>query len=63
MEPKERSVNPGISGNMPSNQLSNLLGGKAEPVSPEIAAEHAANRIIQAVRELEKVGRKLSDNT
>lgn len=36
---------------MPRDILADLIGTRSEPVAPEIAADRAAKRIIQAVRD------------
>ena len=54
MHPKTKSKRPVVDGYVPGNVLADLLNRKSKPVTPELAAERAANRIIQAVKEREK---------
>lgn len=54
MEQETEGKSPAVGSEVPSNAVRDLLGGKSEPITPEIAAERAASRIIQAVRERER---------
>ena len=54
MEQKPEGDRAVLGGDVPSNAVRDLLGGDPEPITPEIAAERAASRIIQAVRERER---------
>ena len=63
MGPTMKDERTGVSRQTSSNSLSDLLGDRSEPVTPEIAAEQAANRIIQAVRERERDRSKVDEST
>lgn len=62
MDPREKGERTVDSGQTSSSALRDLLGGRSEPITPEVAAEHAASRIIQAVREREKDRSRRDDN-
>lgn len=61
MHAKTKGERPVISGYVPSGVLADLLEGNSEPVSPEVAAERAASRIIQALRDREDKETKKRD--
>lgn len=63
MSAQAKSSSPVVSGYVPSNVLMNVLGSKVELVTPEVAAEHAASRIIQTVKQREEKECKVDDNT
>ena len=62
MEPRTKDVRPGVSGPASVNSVRDLLGGSSERVTPEVAAEQAATRIIQAVRKRENDSSKVDEN-
>ena len=54
MHPRLKDERPIVRGRAPSNTLGDSARQRTEPVAPEVAAERAANRIIQAVRKREE---------
>ena len=62
MQAKAKGRHPLVSGYVPRDVLAGLVKGTPRPVAPEIAAERAASRIIQALREGERNDLKKTDD-
>ena len=62
MQAKTKGKHPVVSGFVPNHVLADLVEGSPRPVPPEIAAERAASRIIQAVTDGEKKDFKERDD-
>ncbi len=60
MHPRTKGSRSDAGGYMPSDALADLLDDNSEPVTPEEAAEKAADRIIRALRKAR--GREASKN-
>ena len=62
MQPNEKGRHPVAGRYVPREVLADPVKGSPPPVAPEIAAERAANRIIQALREAENRNLEKTEN-
>ena len=62
MQSKAKSRRSDAGGYIFRDALADLFDGDSGPVTPEAAAERAANRIIEALRETRKGERKVAGN-